>query len=623
MRRRLVAFLAGFALLVGLAPASVLATGGRGGLEPGETVTYRQKVPVNIVFLGYPRSMIDRSDLLDELPSEYEPVVRYPQFYGLEGRDMGLEFTFDYDIDFAGQRTTNRFFRFLKRIGEPGDPTDFQLLYNDQVNNVQNVTGPVLHIDAPTVERWLARNLHTPDKGYTIVYINWHSRPDFKYHVYTRLGEPDPDTGYDFGDLRPSRKIIAWGGTDSRLWFYDLSAGPEAWTDNWNVDDPDLDGNGAEEYRMPPIWEYTAGGFRSPDQLSSDLGMVARFVGINLLFTTSPLYDPLNAAPGPGGDRVLHMHMFEDDPASQGTDWLDARYTKARMAEFQPYYDWRARVVDVDPIDPATARALRIFSGVLEEDDCWNAYGDPFAELFCYFDANITAFVPGYGRNDYVIKTFNFNTTEETLGGQFGLLGFADDNWVDGTQSYVFSFGAEAYRELGFGFTSTVVHEAGHHIGMSHPHDGYDSELDLDYGPSDEFYFAWSGDESETVMHYLALSNIFGEFDQDNMYRYEFAGYLNWANGLAGDILDNPKAWKVRDNVRRANWHAMRAIHAFKSWNYLPAAANARRAYVIIARAANRLGIDTPTMATASLERARTRGAAVPHEGDPIRFPNS
>jgi hypothetical protein len=187
----------------------------------------------------------------------------------------------------------------------------------------------------------------------------------------------------------------------------------------------------------------------------------------------------------------------------------------------------------------------------------------------------------------------------------------------------VFSFGAEAYRELGFGFTSTVVHEAGHHIGMSHPHDGYDSELDLDYGPSDEFYFAWSGDESETVMHYLALSNIFGEFDQDNMYRYEFAGYLNWANGLAGDILDNPKASKVRDNVRRANWHAMRAIHAFKSWNYLPAAANARRAYVIIARAANRLGIDTPTMATASLERARTRGAAVPHEGDPIRFPNS
>jgi hypothetical protein len=178
MRRRLVAFLAGFALLVGLAPASVLATGGRGGLEPGETVTYRQKVPVNIVFLGYPRSMIDRSDLLDELPSEYEPVVRYPQFYGLEGRDMGLEFTFDYDIDFAGQRTTNRFFRFLKRIGEPGDPTDFQLLYNDQVNNVQDVTGPVLHIDAPTVERWLARNLHTPDKGYTIVYINWHSRPD-------------------------------------------------------------------------------------------------------------------------------------------------------------------------------------------------------------------------------------------------------------------------------------------------------------------------------------------------------------------------------------------------------------------------------------------------------------
>ena len=43
---------------------------------------------------------------------------------------------------------------------------------------------------------------------------------------------PDPDTGYNFGEVRASRKMIAWGGTTSRLWFYDLSAGPEVWTDN-------------------------------------------------------------------------------------------------------------------------------------------------------------------------------------------------------------------------------------------------------------------------------------------------------------------------------------------------------------------------------------------------------
>ena len=116
------------------------------------------------------------------------------------------------------------------------------------------------------------------------------------------------------------------------------------------------------------------------------------------------------------------------------------------------------------------------------------------------------------------------------------MLGFADDNWVDGTQSHVFMFDTPEDRALGYGFTTTGIHEFGHHIGMSHPHDGYDSEQELDFDSSGPFEFAWSGDESHTVMHYLALSNGFGMFDKDNQYRWEMAGYLNWSNAVAGDI---------------------------------------------------------------------------------------
>ncbi len=94
----------------------------------------------------------------------------------------------------------------------------------------------------------------------TIYLINWYGRSDFKFHVYTKTDEPDPDTGYDFGELRESRKLIAWGGTTAddeenglgstrRVWFHDLSAGPEAWAGNWNVDDADLDGDGVR--RLP------------------------------------------------------------------------------------------------------------------------------------------------------------------------------------------------------------------------------------------------------------------------------------------------------------------------------------------------------------------------------------
>ena len=112
---------------------------------------------------------------------------------------------------------------------------------------------------------------------YTVFFINWYGRPDFKYHVYTKTDEPDPDTGYNFGLLRQSRKMIAWGGTaaddaeggpsaTARVWFYDLSAGPEFWTDNWDITTADLDGDGALDYRMPPVWEYgnpKAGLYRS------------------------------------------------------------------------------------------------------------------------------------------------------------------------------------------------------------------------------------------------------------------------------------------------------------------------------------------------------------------------
>jgi hypothetical protein len=616
-----------FIVLLSLALISVIPASAVGelppGLTPGEDVVFEQEVPVNLVFIGYDEGLIDPAAMFELLPANYMPVVRYPQFYGYPGRSMGLSFNFTYRSIFTNQKFEDRFFKFLTMIGQPGDPTSFQLDYNDQANNVLDVTGPVLYIDGPSVENYLksqapSLGIHR-SRGYTIYFVNWFSRPDFKFHLYTKTDQPDPDTGYNFGELRASRQLIAWGGSHSRSWFYDLSAGPEAWTDNWNVDDPDLDGNGVEDYRMPPIWEYTPGGFRDPGSLTSDLGLVARFVGINLLFTTSPLYDPLVTSPGFGGAKVAHVEMFEDDPANFGPDWIDMGFVHEKMAAFQPYYSWQEFLEDNNPIDAGAQRALRIFAELVLEDDCWNAFGDPFAQLFCYFDANYDAYVPGYGANDYTAPIFAFNTLDDNLGSQFGLLGFADDNWVDGTQSYVFAFDTDYYRSIGYGFSVTAVHEAGHHIGMSHPHDGYDAEYGLDYGPGDDFYFAWSGDESHTIMHYLDLSQDFGQFDRDNLYRYEFAGYLNWANHLLDDIQAHPNFASVRPWVLKAQVRAGLAIRAFSQWDYLRAASNAREAYLILLNVSEQLGI--PAAEPVQALRAVVPGD-VPHEGDPIRYPD-
>ena len=114
------------------------------------------------------------------------------------------------------------------------------------------------------------------------VFVAWPAAFDFTW-VYWYLWRFTGDwahTGYDFGANRDTRKMVAWGGTTPddeetglgnrgvhRVWFYDLSAGPENWGGNWNVDDADLDGDDVADYRIPVSWEY--GGYRKRSALPS------------------------------------------------------------------------------------------------------------------------------------------------------------------------------------------------------------------------------------------------------------------------------------------------------------------------------------------------------------------
>ena len=211
MKRKYFSVFTILVIILMLATSSVLAapdartTQPLGGmaLQPGQTQTFEQKVPIQIYLLGYDQNTVKKNALLGELPDGYAPIVRYPAFYGLPGRDMGLHFTFDYKVTYVNKNITDNFFKYLKKIGTPGDPTDYQAAYNDQDKNVLDVTGPVLYIDGPSVESWLVKNLPNRNpKGYTIVFVNWYSRADFQFHVFTKTDVVDPDTGYNFGEQR-------------------------------------------------------------------------------------------------------------------------------------------------------------------------------------------------------------------------------------------------------------------------------------------------------------------------------------------------------------------------------------------------------------------------------------
>jgi hypothetical protein len=530
------------------------------GLQPGTFEVLRQQVPVRVVFVGYRPEQLNMTDFRAWLPATYKPVVRYPQFYGLQGRDVGLLFDFRYSIEFKDAQFTDRFFTALTSIGRPGRRTAYQQLYNEQANNILDVADDVLYLDAPSVEAWLHRNdSGREDRAYTVYFVNWYGRPDFRFHVYGKTDQPDPDTGYNFGRLSDSRRMTSWGGSSGRIWFHDLSAGPEAWTGSWNVDDDDLDGDSVYDSRISPIWEYAEAGYAPPEWLGNDLGAVTRFVAINLLFTSSPLYDPMVTAPGAGGSKVAHVAMFEDDgdAGASGLDYFDAAFMRARLRELQPYYNWRVGKSVTDPIDAGAKTALDTFRTFWTGEfapGCWQEFGLPLAELFCFFVETQATYFPSYLPNDYVGKVAAFNTST-----RIGYIGMADDNWTDGTQSFSYVFNDPELRSAGYGFTLTAVHEVGHHIGMSHPHDGYDSEWSeelgrpFNYGATGPFYFIWAGDESDTVMNYLETSHGFGQFDRDNSRRWETAGYLNWSNALAEAVLAHPEASRVNALVRAAD----------------------------------------------------------------------
>jgi hypothetical protein len=231
-------------LLLGLLPAAAAATESNGpartssdpergafeALRPGEFVTHALDVPVRVVLVGFDEGRVDEATLLESLPSAYRPLVRFPQFYGLSGRELGLEYRFRYRLVRKDERFARRFFTHLAAIGRPGPRTLYQSLYNAQANKLPDVevSDEVLLIDAPSVERWLETNDAHGERGYTVYFVNWYGRDGFRFHVYTRGGDPDPDTGFDFAALS-SRKMVSWGGSSGRSWFYDFSAGPEFW----------------------------------------------------------------------------------------------------------------------------------------------------------------------------------------------------------------------------------------------------------------------------------------------------------------------------------------------------------------------------------------------------------
>lgn len=305
-------------------------------LQPGQFQEIEQNLQINIVFVGYRTfGSVNRSVLLNNLPHTYRAIDRYPSFYRSSGdpKFAGNKFDFTYNIINSTQAFDDAYFNYLNSIAVQKPRTVYQDLYNQQ--QVRRLTvGQNYQISSVLAEKWFAENAETMlgvnTRQYTIFFVNWFGRSDFKFHVYAKPGLIDPDTGGGIsGDSDFFQKIAQGGtaaddaqtplGTLRRVWFYDLSAGPDYNTASWDITDPDIDGDGRQDYRIPPIWEYgNTGGYRRFNSFSVDHYLLARFVAINLLFTASPLYDVAISPPRLPTNIEFNLTLYEGNPARNG-----------------------------------------------------------------------------------------------------------------------------------------------------------------------------------------------------------------------------------------------------------------------------------------------------------------
>lgn len=483
-----------------------------------ETFFLKDQLDVNVVFIGFSQAQINTEVIEAGLPSIYRPHVRAPLVFFPPGTNpeefLGIEWTYNYNFMFKDAAFANNLFSYMMSIGELGAPTVFQLAYNGRAIGPSKVQiTENMRINAPAVEQYLLQGLALPSDSYTVVFINGYGTLPF--HTYQFVGEPDPDTLVDFG-YRDSRQMNAWGGTYGRIWFYDFSAGPIYWDDQyatkyyWNP----------QNYVIPCIWDYDTGAV-TKSQLSYDIKDITRYVAINLLFTTSPLYRPLLY-------QNMHINLlnFQDDVWYYDQREGQYKYLVGSQIIVPPQF-----VTDVYERGEPNKNWLTTF----EERYLWN---DPAVVNVLYNDYPWPLSVGAYNlfwqnesyyttpkHYDYTMPIMTFTMTDQTAieTGNFGILGWADNDYSTGTQAVTYALVYPYVWNLGYGLTSTFVHEAGHHVSLSHPHDGYDYEYDLDYEPVGRYYFVWVGDQVYSLMSYMSNVFNFGVFDKDNLWRDEAA----------------------------------------------------------------------------------------------------
>jgi len=539
--------------------------------------TSRRIVPltIKVVFVGLNSDVLETKYMMwrENLPESQTNLIL------VGDNNTGVFFNLTYDFIFPEPIFKNELLTYLEEIGRAGpayNPWWDMFTYN-------------IFFDARKVESWLYENNAEygglPENGYTFIIANL---TELKSVTYEQMNDPksSPPTphyysvNYEDWDrdyrLRYREFAVAWGGA-YRLWFLDLSAGPEYWTWATESDVPYVPLQVA--LKAFNIDVRTQFGRRWLSEYIADyIGEAVRNFAIPQ-FVYLPTYS--------GRYRIvaylLDNRTEEERKEVTLRSTVNAEWVSEAFEQLFPY----SRVetsVKIKSVSDYPELQEQIANYTYSSID---SSGTPYIDLrsvYSYLQAHLKTFVPDYRRDqrEFTIPIFAFAFSGNIRFG-YSYKWYVMDEPTFNRDLYGISLGDLAIIGLshadfllgnevdppqpnkGIGYTQLIIHEAGHMIGLMHPHQ---------YGSL--------GDYVSSAMSYYTWEYNFSRFDLDAVQRAQADQFIMEASSMLeqakNTMTDRLPSFELRNRIDSAEDLLTKAQQQYTMMNYVSALQYAKSA---------------------------------------------
>jgi hypothetical protein len=576
---------------------------------PSTLVTRTASLDIKVVLIGFDQNLVDKGYLNWNCPQ-----TRY-QLFQIPGVSTNTEYSLTYDYVFPAEQFTDEFVRFLQSIG--AQEYRQNVIWNISFTKLKtryywNYThfaaqSANTYYAADDVEAWLVQHQSDyggfPKNGYVLILADLSARLPSTTPLQFELALQRRDVvltphfynkTYEDSDLGISlnrRYMTAWGG-HSRIFFADLSAGPEETAEQLPIQ---------VAYATNSIDSSSTYGKTWLNQFLSD------YIGgaVYNLFTPDFVY-PINYALSYKIKVVVIDNRTDtrDPPITRTFDqesavkewqallpWANVT-AETKFVSVRDYPDLQRTIVQAtspanygSPPGSPLVDARPVWDWLSEQG---KEHIKDFMEVkrdFDEFDIPVFAFA---FTGDY---QFGF-TFKESVSQDFDrtIWGVALYDLVLISHSTTDFKRGDTWRSdppqpgKGFGFTNTVIHEVGHMVGLMHP-------FATSYDPTENFV--------ASVMAYYPYENGFSIFDQDALSRGQADQLLRVTAEL---LAKTPFILINQGDISSARAKADSAEKAYSAMNYTEAVKDSTDALLSAARAHTIGGGFIPAAALGAVE---------------------